>query len=77
MSEKMTSITLPGTQGFMDWGYKSRAEMIATYRRIAERRKAEAKVILNAADSDFIVEQHIGINVRRNVVRVNEKVVGE
>ena len=70
MSEKMTSITLPGTQGFMDWGYKSRAEMIATYRKIAERQKAEAELVIAAADDDFIVEQGYGMHVRRNVVRI-------
>ena len=70
MSEKMTSITLPGTQGFMDWGYKSHAEMIAAYRGIAERQKAEAELIIAADDSEFIVEQHTGMHKRRNVVRI-------
>jgi len=70
MSEKMTSITLPGTQGFMDWGYKNRAEMITTYRRIAERQKVEAEKVLSAADDDFIVEQHTGMHRRHNVVKI-------
>ena len=70
MSEKMTSITLPGTQGFMDWGYKSRAEMIAAYRKIAERQKVEAELVIAAADGDFIVEQGYGMHRRRNVVRI-------
>ena len=70
MSEKMTSITLPGTQGFMDWGYKERAEMIATYRTIAERQKAEAELVIAAADSDFTVEQHTGMHRKHNVVKI-------
>ena len=71
MSEKMTSITLPGTQGFMDWGYKGRAEMIATYRKIAESEKAEAELVIAAADDDFIVERHTGIHRRHNIVRIS------
>lgn len=70
MSEKMTSITLPGTQGFMDWGFKSRAEMIATYRKIAEHKKAEAELVIAAADSDFTVEQHTGMHRKHNVVKI-------
>jgi hypothetical protein len=70
MSEKMTSITLPGTSGFADWGYLDRQKMINAYRFIARRQKEEAEKILNAADEDFIVEQHTGIHVRRNIRRI-------
>jgi hypothetical protein len=70
MSEKMTSITLPGTSGFADLGYRDRLEMIKSYRYIAGREKEEAEKILNAADGDFVVEQHTGVHVRRNIRRI-------
>lgn len=57
MSEKMTSINLPGGlgAGWQDWGEHSADEMIAQYRQHAERMKAEAEEVLAASDEDFQV----------------------
>ena len=70
MAEQMTSIRLAGLSGWMNYGRKTRAEMIARYREIAYRNKIEAEAILIAADKDFVVEQHTGKCVRRNVVKL-------
>ena len=68
MSGIRTTIRLEDTGGYCDWGRKTRDEMIATYRRIAERQKAEAEVILSAADDDFVVYQHRGFYRERDIV---------
>ena len=70
MAEKMTTISLPDISGIMDRGYKDREAMIKMYRRHAEHLKQEAEKVLNAEDSDFIVEQHTGVYLRKNVRRV-------
>ena len=63
MSERMTGILLPGRPngvGWAEWGRKTPAEMIASYRRHAEQQKAEAEAILAAADEDFYVDTYLG-----------------
>lgn len=74
--ERMTSIQLPGGGpgtggGLGEWGRKTRAEMIAIYRKWAEHQKAEAERVLAAADADFICETYLGVNVMRNRERVD------
>lgn len=71
MSEIRTTIELSGTSGFCDWGAKTREQMIASYRRIAETQKLEAEKILSAKDSDFKVWQHRGYYRQYQVVVLN------
>ena len=68
MSERMTSIDLPGVfnSGWADYGRKTPAEMIAYMRRHAEDKKREAEAVLAAADADFRVETYRGIYVKRD-----------
>jgi len=67
MSEKMTSISITGDDGLMVYGYKSRAEMISQYKTVAQHKLSQAQIVLSAKDEDFIVEQHKGVFVRRDV----------
>ena len=67
MAEKHTTISLKNATGFMDWGYKTREQMISYYRKSALLKKEEAETILAASDSDFVVEQHTGVHVRKNI----------
>jgi hypothetical protein len=68
MSERMTSIVLPGRfgSGCAEWGHKSVAEMVAIIRDRAELMKRDAEAILKANDSDFFVETYRGIYVKRD-----------
>lgn len=66
MSERMTGISLPAVRdsgmlhGWQDYGRKTRAEMIAQYREIAERARDAVEKILAADDADFVVETYLG-----------------
>ena len=69
MSERMTAIYLPGTDGssvWADYGRQSVDHMIALIRDRAEHMKAEAEKILAASENDFHVETYVGVNVCRN-----------
>jgi hypothetical protein len=60
MSEILTAIGLPGlrmgrSSGLMEWGRKTRPEMIALYRHQAELDKAASERILAASDDEFRV----------------------
>ena len=71
MSAQMTSVCLGhGIGGISDYGYHSRARMIKLIRAYWQGQKEIADKILAAADSDFVVEQHTGIVVRKNIVRL-------
>jgi len=75
MSERMTSIHLPGVSisaGWADYGRKTIDEMIALVRSRAEAMKADAELILAAADSDFRVKTYRGILVQRDCVVLQE-----
>lgn len=67
MSERMTSIVLPGVHGsgYADWGRKTPKEMIDRLRRIATEDKQTAEKILAAKDDDFLVETYLGVHARR------------
>ncbi len=69
MSERLTSIDLPGVfgSGYADWGRRSVFHMIAELRRKAQHDKMVAEAILKASDGDFHVETYLGIHVRRNL----------
>ena len=55
MSEILTDIGLKGSGGIMEWGRKTRAEMIAKFKHQAELDKAAAERILAASDDEFRV----------------------
>lgn len=65
MSDRYTSIKLPGMSGIADHGRRPRAEMIELIRRHAEREKAEAEAILAATDDQFQIETYVGVHVRK------------
>ena len=68
MSEKMTTITLPGLQGsgFSDYGEVPVAKMIAKVREHAQLQLELAQAILNAADGDFRVETYYGPHAQKS-----------
>lgn len=68
MSDRMTTITLPGAVavGYQDWGVKTPAEMIKTIREHAAEQLRQANAVIEAADEDFRVETHTGMHVKRN-----------
>lgn len=68
MSEQMTTIQIPGADGLMLYGRRTRQEMISNYRAMAERKKFMLEKVLSAKDEDFIVMQHTGKCVKRNRV---------
>ena len=69
MSERMTSINLPGHfgAGYAYWGRKTVAEMIKLIREHAELAKHDAEAILAAKDSDFYICTHRGVYVKRDI----------
>lgn len=70
MSDRMTSINLPGRfgSGWSEYGRKTVAEMIALIRDRAELMKRDAEAILTAKDEDFFVCTHLGVHSRSDVV---------
>jgi|SRR5579859_6148367 len=72
MSERLTSINLPGGAGYADYGRKTIAEMIALARRHATLAKQEAEEILAAKDSDFHICTYQGVHVQRNRIVLQE-----
>jgi len=67
MSERVTEISSgPGTPGLMDYGRKTRAEMVAAYRRYYEHQRAEAERALAVADDDLIVTTFLGPYAMKN-----------
>lgn len=67
MSERMTSIDLPGVSnsGYADWDRKSVPEMLQIIRARAVEMRRVADAIMGAADADFHVETYRGVYVRR------------
>ena len=67
MSDRLTSINLPGVfgSGLADWGRKTPAEMIAKLRAKATEDKAVADAVLAASDGDFHVQTYVGVHVER------------
>ena len=69
MSDRMTSIILPGLnggQGLSDYGRVSVEQMIKLYKDNAAYNLKAAQKILNAKDEDFLVTTYIGKYVQRN-----------
>lgn len=68
MSEKYTTIHLPGLPsgaGWMEHGDVPAGELIASYRRNAQRDLEHAQAILAAADEDFRIETAYGVYVQK------------
>ncbi|MFG1429365.1 hypothetical protein [Roseixanthobacter glucoisosaccharinicivorans] len=68
MSERMTSIHLPGSRGsggYAEYGRCEPAEMISVIRARAAHMKEEAERILSAPDDAFRVETYVGVHVQR------------
>ena len=70
MSEIMTDIGLRGAGGIMEWGRKTRAEMITLFRHQAALDKAAAEKILAASDEDFIVRVVRGPRVQHLIEKL-------
>jgi hypothetical protein len=68
MSERMTSIKLPGVwgAGWAEYGRKEPSEMIAAIRRHAQHEIAWAEKVLAADDADFRVDTYLGPHAQRN-----------
>lgn len=66
MSERTTTIQLDGAAGFTHHGRRSPAEMIAEYRRLAQRQLDEASAILAAPDEAFRVHTALGVHIQRD-----------
>lgn len=68
MSERFTSISLPGSDA-AGWAERDRipaGDMIATYRDLATRRLREAREVLDAPDDAFRITTHRGIHAQRD-----------
>jgi hypothetical protein len=78
MTERMTSICLPGSEypGWANYGRKSPAEMIEEFRSHARYMRDRAEEILSATDDDFLVKTYRGVHVQRNV-EVLQKGIGK
>lgn len=72
MSERRTTIELGTVGGMSDYGRKTPAEMIATYRRYAEAQLAEAQAVLAAPDDAFRVYTHTGVHCVRHIEVLQE-----
>jgi|GEM_PF-2475100 len=72
MSERMTSVQVPGTGhiGFADYGRVEPAHMIARLREIARVEMEAAQRVLEAPDCAFVVETYTGIHVQRDRKRI-------
>lgn len=75
MSEKLTSISLPGQYAFgglMDWGERSAADMIQQVKKHAKHLREQADMIDEAADSEFQIDVVRGSLIRRHVREVQK-----
>jgi hypothetical protein len=72
VSERMTSICLPGFSGLAEYGRHSTAEMIEEIRCYAKREKEKMDAILVAKDEDFHVRTYIGVHVHQNIEVLQE-----
>lgn len=63
----MTAASVPGVAfTVVDYGRKTRAEMVAQYRAYYEHQKTDAMEALAAADEDIVVETFLGPWAMRN-----------
>ena len=73
MSERMTSVRLEslGTgSGWSEYGRQTPGHMIHMLRRNAEIAKEDAERILDADDSEFVVETYLGPCAQRKTERL-------
>lgn len=66
MSERMTEADAPGVTGLAEWGRKTRAEMIAAFRRFHQERLDEAMKALALPDDQITTTTYLGPYARRN-----------
>lgn len=73
---RMTSIVLKGKPlyelGFSYEGRKTRAEMIDRLRKEAAFIKVECNRVLNAKESDFLVETYVGVREKKHLEEVRD-----
>lgn len=74
MAERMTTIRVRDDRmhSWSEYGRKTRAEMIAEYRRIAQRDLEQAQKVLSTPDDGFEVHTHTGVIVRHNIEEVTD-----
>jgi len=72
MSDRMTSVSAPGIQGFAEYGRLSRKEMVDKFLKHYERKLFEAQKALATPHDEIIVETYIGVYAMRNLRRVTE-----
>lgn len=76
MSERMTAVgpreRIPGVSGPARIGRKSRAEMLADFRRYHETRAETARIALALTDDELIVETYLGLYAQRGKTEVTE-----
>lgn len=75
MSEKLTTIHIPGTPngwGLMDWGEKTVPEMIALYRSYAVEWRKRVEAIEACADGDFAIAIIRGVHVQHPIRTLQE-----
>lgn len=70
MSERYTEVRSTTIGGIALTGRRTRAEMIAEWRRFHEDRLAESKVALSTPDNRLIVETYLGVYRRRDIEEV-------
>jgi len=70
MAERMTTISLKGKHGLQEWGYLNKEEMIKRYKDYAQSQKIIFDEILSTPDNEFVVEQHTGVHIRRNIKKL-------
>lgn len=74
MSERFTTIRLPGVTSWSERGHVDVDRMVEIYQENARRDLEEAETILMALPSDFQVLRHDGVHVWRNVLVLQEGV---
>jgi hypothetical protein len=72
MSDRMTEAHAPGGFGIAAYGRKTRAEMLAKYRKHYEFQLRKAAEALAKTDEEIVVSTYVG-----PWARTNEKVVTE
>lgn len=72
MSEKMTKIRVPGKKnvGFGDWGERTRAEMVQTFRNYADHLREQVEAIDATKDEDFEIRVVRGVHVEHFIKNI-------
>lgn len=66
MSDRHTSATSPdGTHGIVEWGRKTRPEMVQVYRDYYRHQLKQAIAALAFGDDQIVVETFVGVHVQK------------